>query len=99
MKMKDQSWKITPNTGLGWWSIGLILAMPLLFVLVTSFQNSLYESVMAGGTILADVAAKPALALTMLASMLAGVLAFVTGLLATVQKKREKQFLLMHQLY
>ena len=81
MKMKDQSWKITPNTGLGWWSIGLILAMPLLFVLVTSFQNSLYESVMAGGTILA------------------GILAFVTGLLATVEKKREKQFLLLHQLY
>ena len=87
--MKEQSWRITPNTQLGWWSVGLIIAMPILFLIGTSFRDSLYEVVSAGETILADIAARPALALTMLAGMLCGVLAFVTGLLTIFQKKEK----------
>jgi len=87
--MKEQSWRIIPNTKLGWWSIGLIIATPILFLIGTSFRSLLYEAVSSGGTILADISARPALALTMLAGMLAGVLAFVTGWLSIFQKKEK----------
>ena len=72
---------------MGKWSVGLIVAMPILFIIGTSFANSLYESVPAGRTILADIAARPALALTMLAGMVAGISAFITGLLAAIRQK------------
>ena len=85
--MTKQPWRITPKTPLGKWSVGLIVAMPILFVIGSSFTNSLYKSVPAGGTILADIAARPVLALTMLAGMVAGILAFIVGLLAVVRQK------------
>ncbi|MCA9946797.1 MAG: hypothetical protein H6656_22475 [Ardenticatenaceae bacterium] len=85
--MAKQSWRIVPQTILGRWSVGLIVIMPILFVIGTSLTNSLYESVPAGGTIVADIAARPALALTMLAGMAAGIAAFLVGLLALVRKK------------
>jgi Na+/melibiose symporter-like transporter len=80
-----------PYTKPGKWSIGLIVAMLLLFIVGTSFTNTLYRSVPAGGTILKDIAARPALALTMLTGMAAGVLAFVAGLVAIVGQK-ERSF-------
>jgi len=85
--MTKQPWRIIPETTLGKWSVGLIAAMPILFVIGSSFTNSLYASVPAGETILADVAARPALALTMLAGMAAGISAFTVGLLAIVRQK------------
>jgi Na+/melibiose symporter-like transporter len=85
--MTKQPWKILPGTTLGKWSVVLIVAMPLLFVIGTSFTNSIYKSVPAGGTILADIAVRPALALTMLAGMAAGISAFITGLLAIIRQK------------
>jgi len=85
--MTKQPWRIMPKTTLGKWSVGLIVAMPILFIIGTSFTNSLYKSVPAGGTILADIAARPALALTMLAGMVAGISAFITGLLAIIRQK------------
>lgn len=85
--MTKPSWKILPTTTPGRWSVGLIVAMPILFTTGTLFTNSLYRSVPAGGTIGADIAARPALALTMLAGMLAGVLACIAGLLAIVRQK------------
>ena len=85
--MKKQPWTIIPKTTLGKWSVGLIVAMLLLFIVGMSFTNSLYRSVSAGGTILADIAARPALALTMLAGMAAGISGFITGLLAIVKQK------------
>ena len=85
--MTKQTLKILPITSLGKWSVGLIVAMPLLFIIGTAFTNSLYKSVPAGGTILADIAARPALALTMLAGMVAGISAFITGLLAIIKKE------------
>jgi len=87
--MTSQSLKITPKTTLGKWSVGLIIAMPILFIIGTSFTNSFYKSIPAGETILADIVARPALALTMLAGMGAGVSAFITGLLAVSRKKEE----------
>jgi hypothetical protein len=61
--------------------------MPILFIIGTAFTNSLYKSVPAGGTILGDIVARPALALTMLAGMVAGISAFITGLLAIIRQK------------
>lgn len=85
--MAKRPWRATPNTPLGWWSLGLILAMPVLFTIGSSFTNSLYKHIPAGRTILADIAARPALALTMLAGMAAGISAFATGLLALAWRK------------
>ena len=76
-----------PKTKLGKWSFGLILTMPLLFFIGTSFTNSLYASVPAGGTILADIASRPALALTMLLGFASGISAFFTGLIAIIKQK------------
>jgi hypothetical protein len=85
--MKKRPWRILPATTLGKWSLGLIVAMPQLFIIGTSFTDTLYQSVPAGGTILADIAARPALALTMLTGMAAGVSAFITGVLAVIRLK------------
>ena len=85
--MTQQSWTVIPKTTLGKWSVGLIVAMPVLFVIGSSFTNSLYKSVPAGETIAADIAARPALALTMLAGMAAGISAFIAGLLTIVSRK------------
>ena len=84
--------RLKPRTKLGMWSVGLITAMPILFVIGSSFSSSIYESVRAGRNILEDVAARPFLALTMLAGMVAGISAFIVGLLAIV-KHREKALL------
>jgi hypothetical protein len=61
--------------------------MPILFIIGASFTNSLYKIFPAGGTILADIAARPALALTMLAGMVSGISAFITGILAIIRQK------------
>ena len=76
-----------PKTRLGKWSVGLIVAMPILFFVGASFTNSLYESVPSGNTILEDIAKRPALALTMLTGMASGVSAFITGLIAIIKQK------------
>jgi hypothetical protein len=81
-----------PKTILGKWSLGLIIAMPLLFVFGSSLTNSLYKSVPAGGTIIADIVNRPALAITMLIGMASGISAFLTGLIA-ITKHKERNLL------
>ena len=78
---------ITPNTNTGKWSVGLIIAMPILFAIGSAMTNTLYGGVSSGDTILADIATRPALALTMLSGMVAGVAALITGLLAILREK------------
>jgi hypothetical protein len=85
--MKKLSWRITPKTALGKWSVGLIVVMLILFIIGTSLTNTFYKSVPAGNSIPADIARRPALALSMLAGMVAGVSALITGLLAVIRKK------------
>ncbi len=85
--MANHSWRIIPKTILGKWSIGLIIAMPLIFAIGSSLANSIYESVSAGDSIWADITARPALALSMLAGMVSGIVAFITGLLAIISRK------------
>jgi hypothetical protein len=76
-----------PKTRLGKWSLGLIAAMPVLLFTGMSFTDLLYESVPAGNSILEDIAARPALALTMLAGFASGISAFITGLTAIIRQK------------
>jgi hypothetical protein len=90
--MSERSWRIIPGTALGWWAVGLIIAMPFLFLIGSSFSNSLYELVPSGKTLLADISARPFLALTMLAGMAAGIAAFIIGLFA-IFKPKEKALL------
>ena len=78
---------LIPKTKLGKWSLGLITVMPALFFIGTSFTNSLYKSVPAGSTILEDIVERPALALTMLVGMVAGISAFIVGLTAITRQK------------
>jgi hypothetical protein len=72
---------------LGKCSVVLILAMPVLFTIGSSFGKSLYPSIPAGKTILEDINHRPALAITMIAGMASGISAFLTGLPAVLQKK------------
>ena len=76
-----------PDTNIGRWSLWLIVAMPLFFLLGSSLASTLYASVPSGDTILLDLASRSALALSMLVGMAAGVLAFFSGLLAIIRKK------------
>ena len=85
--MTKQPWRFAPKTIAGKWSVGLIVAMPILFIIGTLFTNSIYRSIPAGETILADLAARPVLALAMLAGMAAGISAFILGLLGIARQK------------
>ncbi len=85
--MSKSSLKLVPKTKLGKWSVGLCVIMPVLFAVGGLLANTLYESVLSGETILADISARPALALTMLAGMFAGISAFISGLLAIIRQK------------
>ena len=87
--MAKQPWKILPKTILGKWAVGFIIALPLLFTIGSSFTNSVYKSTPAGDTIFADITLRPALALTMLAGMAAGLMAFITGILAIIRQKEK----------
>jgi hypothetical protein len=79
--------KILPKTRLGWWSMGLAIAIPIFFLIGMSFANLLYESVPAGDTILEDVTARPALVIMMLAGMASGISACIVGLIAIIRRK------------
>ena len=92
--MSGQSTRLLPGTSLGAWTLGLVVLMPVLFIIGSSLAGSLYESIPAGTTILADIEARPFLALSMLAGMAAGVAAFVVGLLAIL--KRNDRTLLVY---
>ena len=85
--MTRQNWRVFPTTTLGKWSLGLIVLMQLLVLFGPSLANSLYRSVPAGGSILADIAARPVLAITMLVGIACGIAAFITGLVALVRSK------------
>lgn len=81
-----------PDTHTGRWSLWLIIAMPLFFLLGSLFTNTLYASTPSGDSILLDIALRPALSLFMLSGMAAGVLAFFSGLLAIIRDKERSIF-------
>jgi hypothetical protein len=87
--MTKQRVDVVPTTSLGKWSVALIVTMPLLFFIGTSLASSLYRDIAAGGTILRDIAMRPALALTMLTGIGCGLASFLTGLVA-IARERER---------
>ncbi len=76
-----------PKSISGKWSLGLIILMPVLFFIGTSFANAFYDSVTAGNTLWADVVNRPGVALPMMAGFGAGLTALITGLVALVKQK------------
>ena len=76
-----------PKTKLGKWSVGLIIAMLILFAMGSSFTNSLYGAIPSGITIWADIAARPFLALSMLTGMALGISAAISGVLGITTQK------------
>lgn len=86
--MMSQPWKFAPITALGKWSVRLIIAMPILFFIGGSLTNSLYPSVPAGNSIGEDIALRPVLALSMLAGTVAGISAFIIGLVSIIKKEK-----------
>ena len=87
-----------PKTTLGKWSLGLIVVMPILFIVGISFTSSLYKSVSSGNTILEDIVKRPALALTMLAAFVSGILAFIMGGIAVIRQKEKSIFVFISTL-
>jgi hypothetical protein len=78
-----------PKTRLGKVSVCFIAVMPVMFFLGGLFSNTIYKSVVAGDTFISDLTARPALSLSMLVGMLAGLTAFTTGLLAITRQKEK----------
>lgn len=87
--MTKRSLKILPETKPGKWSLGLIILMPILLFIGTSLIAPLYESVSAGGTLIADLTARPLLTLFMLGGMAAGISGFATGLIGIIKAKEK----------
>ena len=81
-----------PKTALGLWSLILVVAMPILLLIGPTFTNTIYAGISAGKTILQDIAARPLLALTMLAGFGCGIAAFITGLIALIKDKERAIF-------
>jgi cation transport ATPase len=75
--MAKQPWTIIPGTLPGTWSVWLITAMLILFIIGSSCPEGL-----------------TVFALTMIAVMVTGISAFITGLLAFLRKK-EKALLVL----
>jgi len=86
--------KILPKTILGKWSVVLIIIMPILFYIGTSFV-SFYESVPAGKTIPEDIVARPGVALPMLAGFISGIAAFFVGIIGIAKKKDRSLFVFL----
>ncbi|MEJ2487560.1 MAG: hypothetical protein P8Y68_17700 [Anaerolineales bacterium] len=76
-----------PRTNPGKWSVGLILAMFLFFVIGSSLPNALYKSAPEGSTLLDDIVHRPLLALSMLAGVCSGISALITGIVAVLKRK------------
>ena len=75
------------KTNLGKWSIGLILAMLVLFIIGMTLFSTVYSDVSSGETIWADISSRPGVSIPMLTGFAAGVAAFITGLIAVIKQK------------
>ena len=80
------------KTKLGKWSVGLIIAMFILFFMGSSFVGLFYKSVSSGRTILEDIVRRPDVSLVMLVGFACGIISFITGIIA-IFKKKERSIL------
>jgi hypothetical protein len=86
------------KTNLDKWSVGLILIMFLLFIIGSSHSDTLYQSVPAGGTVLADIDSRPALAISMLAGFGTGISVLVRGLICIIKHKNRSVLVILSTL-
>ena len=82
MKTTEPHFWHTPYTVFGKWSLGLAIVMIAFFFIGSSAVSVLYPAAQAGNTITEDFANRPALAISMLLGMAAGILGFITGVVA-----------------
>jgi hypothetical protein len=75
-----------PKTKSGRWSVWLIIVVPILFYIGFSFV-SFYEGIPSGRTIPRDIVVRPGVALSMLAGMISGISAFITGITSITREK------------
>jgi hypothetical protein len=78
---------LLPKTKLGKWSIALIILMPAMMFVGSLLAKTLYSSVPAGDTFIADIAARPILVLMMLTGIASGISAFFLGISSIVKQK------------
>lgn len=76
-----------PKSKLGKWALGLVIAMPIFFVIGSSLGRSFYDSVPAGNSILDDIFRRPSLSIPMLLGFGSGISAFVTGSISILKHK------------
>jgi undecaprenyl pyrophosphate phosphatase UppP len=92
MKLANDIGGFMPKSKLGKWSVWLIPAMVILFLIGLSLPTILYKSVPAGDSPISDIMNRPALAISMLLGFGAGCAAFVTGLISIIKKKERAFF-------
>jgi len=83
-----------PQSCLGKWSVGLIVAMPIFFYIGMSFVI-FHESVPAGRTIPQDIIVRPGVALPMLTGFFCGITAFFIGITSIIKKKDRSIFIFL----
>ena len=76
-----------PKTNYGKWSVGLIIAMFVLFIVDSFLANTLNESAPTGDTIFAYSISRSALEISMPFAFSAGIAAFVNGLISIFNQK------------
>jgi len=76
-----------PKTNYGKWSVGLIFAMFVLFVIDSFLANTLNESAPTGDTIYAYFISMSILEIAMGLSFSAGIAAFINGLISIFNQK------------
>ena len=78
--------RIMPQSSTGKFAVAMIIMMPVLFV-IGGMMASMYDGEAAGQTILADIAARPGVAVPMILGFISGIEALVASILAIVRKK------------
>ena len=75
-----------PQSSTGKFAVAMIIMMPVLFV-IGGMMASMYDGEAAGETILADIAARPGVAIPMILGFVSGIEALIASSLAIVRKK------------
>jgi hypothetical protein len=78
--------KFLPKNKLGWWSIGLIALVSILFY-TGMLLSDYYSPTPAGDTILEDLMTRPLVSISMLSGFLAGISAFFCGIIGIIKRR------------
>jgi hypothetical protein len=87
-----------PKSAYGKWSAGQILVMFLLLSVGLSLENSRYDSVSAGESIMANINQRLTFPLSMFSGYGAGITVFITGLIAIIRENERKRLVYLAKL-